>query len=157
MIDRRKFVFAAATLPTARAYAGHGWEPYDLARPLYLEGEVTSIIWADPHPHLELLHRAGQPLPAGFTSRRIPSQRERVDTARILSATVVAPASAGRFWRVELPTLARLSVWDVRRPRIKDVIGVVGYPGPLVTGTPTLRAEILFIGDKAYPMRSDPA
>ena len=61
------------------------------------------------------------------------------------------------LWYVSLPTLARLSVWGVPRPHIKQVIGLVGYPGPPVTGTPAVKAEILFIGRRAYPMRSDPA
>lgn len=156
-MQRRSFFTALATLsPVPLALAEHGWETYDLAKPLYLEGEVTTIIWADPHSHLELLHRSGVTVPADLLQRPIPKQRENVDTAALLRNARVPPAGR-EIWRVELPSLALLSKWDVRRPKIQQVIGVVGYPGPQLLDTPTVRAEILFIGGKAYPMRSDPA
>lgn len=74
----------------------------------------------------------------------------------------MAPLTRGKErpdakWTPCACSLARVSAWNLRRPKIKQVIGVIGFAGPPVTGTPTLRAEILFIGDRAYPMRSDPA
>ncbi|MGV3572839.1 MAG: hypothetical protein ACO1PB_19760 [Ramlibacter sp.] len=156
-MHRRTFAIAVAALPFGFARAEHGWEAYDLAVPLYLEGEVTHIIWGDPHPHLELLHRPAQQVPADLRLRQIPAQKQAVDARRLLAEARVAPRSTGRFWRVELPSLARLQAWDMRRPKVGQVLGVIGFAGPPVTGTPTLRAEILFIGDRAYPMRSDPA
>lgn len=157
-MDRRIFLATlGAMLPVGAARAHHGWEPYDLTRPLYVEGEVTVIMWSDPHPHLELLHRPDAQLPRGLNPRSLPPQKDAVDYARILASARVAPATSSRVWRVDLPTLARLTAWKVARPHIKQVIGVVGYPGPLVTGTPTLAAELLVFDDRLYPMRSDPA
>ena len=76
--------------------------------------------------------------------------------ATLLSKAVVATRS-GEVWRVELPTLARLSAWKMPRPKIEQVLGVIGFPGPALAGTPTVRAEFLFIEGRAFPMRSDPA
>lgn len=156
-MKRRSLLLAAGALPVAGLRAEHGWEAYDLARPLYLEGEVAVILWSDPHPHLELLHRQDARLPHDLLLRRIPRQRDPIDLVAVLARAVVPPAANDRRWRVDLPTLARLSKWGLPRPKIKQVIGVIGYPGPPVTGTSTLRAEVLFIGDRAYPLRSDPA
>ncbi len=76
---------------------------------------------------------------------------------KALLQKAVTPTDGGEHWRVELPSLARLSKWNVPRPKIKQVIGVIGYLGPQLKGTPTIRLEILFIDGKPYPMRSDPA
>jgi hypothetical protein len=67
------------------------------------------------------------------------------------------PVSDDAIWRVDLPSLARLTIWDLPRPKIGNVLGIVGFAGPPVTGSPTLQAEIIFIGEKGYPLRSDPA
>lgn len=74
-----------------------------------------------------------------------------------LLALATLPVNAGGRWRVDLPTLARLNAWGIARPRLGESLGVIGYPGPSVTGTPALEAALLFIGDKVYPLRSDPA
>lgn len=149
-------MWALPGLAAGRGWAHHAWEPYDSAAPLYLEGPVLNIIWADPHPHLEIAHRPGTALPRDFARRRIPPQQEPVDVEALLRKATV-PVGEDRIWQVQLPSLARLSAWGVQRPKIDDVIGVLGLRGPPVTNSPTVRAEILFIGDRAYPMRSDPA
>lgn len=148
--------WAAALSGLDRARAEHGWKPYDGVPPVYLEGPVVVLTWADPHPHLELLHRAETRLPYDLRSRVIPRQKEPRDTAELL-ALATLPVNADGRWRVDLPTLARLSIWGVARPRIGEPLGVIGYPGPPVTGTPSLEAALLFVGDKVYPLRSDPA
>ncbi|TFY99865.1 DUF6152 family protein [Ramlibacter rhizophilus] len=155
MHRRSLLALAGAACAAPRAFANHGWSIYDTARPLYIEGPVTTILWADPHPHLELLHRPGYALPADLAHRRMPAQREAADLEGMLRAATV-PLTPEGHWRVELPELNRLVAWDVKRPRIDTRLGVLGYPGPPVTGTPTLRAEVLFIGDRAYPLRSSP-
>lgn len=155
-MQRRQICGLAAALWAPRLWANHGWAPFDKAQPLYLEGPVAVILWSDPHPHLELLHRPDTRLPADLAQRRMPRQKERFDTAALLREARL-PASSERRWRVELPSMPRLQAWGMERPKIDQVIGVVGLPGPPVTGTPTLRAEVLFIGDKAYPVLSDPA
>ena len=159
MIRRREFGFGAlagAALWTCRARATHGWEAYDTARPLYLEGPVVVLFWFGPHPHLELMHRPGYAIPPDLPKRPVPRQQDPVDVERLLRTATIPVAPEGR-WRVELAELHRLTRWGVERPMIGARLGVIGYAGPPVTGTPTLRAEILFVGDKAYPMRSDPA
>lgn len=155
-MHRRSALVALAAICSSRSWAEHGWEAYDLARPLYLEGEVSTLLWSDPHAYLELVPDSGAKVPPDLRRRIVPRQKEKVDTAALLARAAV-PVLGSRIWRVELASLARLSVWDVPRPKIKDHLGVVGYAGPPVGETPTLRAEILFIGDKAYPLRSDPA
>lgn len=156
-MNRRSLLAALASLPAASALAEHGWEPYEMVRPFFLEGRVTTIIWADPHAYLELLHqprRSG--IPADLRARAVPKQKEKVDVAALLDRAVV-PAQSGEIWRVELPSLARLSKWGLPRPKIKQVISVIGYIGPQLQDTKTVRAEILFMDAKAYPLRSDPA
>ncbi|WP_119154655.1 DUF6152 family protein [Caldimonas tepidiphila] len=155
-MHRRSVLAAVAALCSSRAWAEHGWEAYDTTRPLYLEGEVATLLWSDPHAYLELAPDPGARVPADLRQRLVPRQKEQVDTAALL-AKAALPTQSSRIWRVELASLARLSVWDVPRPKIKDRIGVIGHAGPPVRETPTLRAEILFIGGKAYPLRSDPA
>lgn len=128
-----------------------------MLRPLYLEGEVTTIIWADPHAHLELLHRpSSSGVPPHIRQLSVPKQKENVDVKTLLQKAV-SPAEGNEHWRVELPSLARLSKWNVPRPKIQQVIGVIGYLGPQLKGTPTIQIEILFIDGNPYPMRSDPA
>ena len=154
-IHRRAFLLALGTAPLS-VRAEHAWQPTPGAAPLYLEGAVTTIIWADPHPHLELAHRAEMRIPADLLQRTIPRQRDTVDIGALLSRVVVPPRG-GEIWRVDLPTLARISAWNMPRPKIGDVIGVVGLPGPPMADTPTVRAEIIFLARRAFPMRSDPA
>ena len=78
--------------------------------------------------------------------RRVHRPFQRVEAA--------GPVREGR-WRVDLPPLYRLMAGKVERPKIGGMVGVIGFAGPLVTGTPTMRAELLFVSDSVYPMRSD--
>lgn len=152
---RRTFVLALAAAAPLTGQAEHFWAPTPGAPPLYLEGAVTMIIWAEPHPHLEILHRAETRIPGDLRRRKIPPQKDAGDTAALLSRVVVPP-QGGEIWRVDLPTLARITAWGMPRPKIGDVIGVVGLPGPPMADTPTIRAEIIFLAKRAFPMRSDP-
>lgn len=156
-LTRRALLGAAAFSPLlGRAQVGPIRPgPWDESKPVYLEGEVTVIIWSEPQPHLEIIHDGLGGLPPDLARRPVPKQKDPIDIASILSRAVL-PVHRG-LWYVALPTLARLSAWDVPRPRIKQVIGLVGFPGPPVTGTPAVLAEVIFIGGRAYPMRSDPA
>lgn len=155
-MHRRSALFAFTALCTSRTWADHGWEAYDLARPIYLEGEVAELLWSDPHAHLELVPDPGARVPPDLRQRVVPRQKEHVDAAALLARASV-PVAGNRIWRVQLASLARLTLWDVPRPKTKDRLGVIGYAGPPVQQTLTMRAEMLFIGDKAYPLRSDPA
>lgn len=155
-MHRRSALIALSTLCASPSWADHGWEAYDLARPLYLEGEVASLLWSDPHAHLELTPDPGARVPGDLRRRIVPRQKDQLDAAALLARASV-PVSGNRIWRVQLASMARLTLWDVPRPKISDRLGVVGYAGPEVEQTLTMRAEILFIHDKAYPLRSDPA
>lgn len=128
-----------------------------MVRPLYLEGRVIKIIWADPHAHMEMLHQPSSAVvPADLRRRPVPRQKENVDVGALLEKAAV-PAVSGEIWRVELPSLARLSKWDVPRPKIKQLVSLIGYLGPQLLDTKTIRAEVFFVDGKAYPLRSDPA
>lgn len=116
-----------------------------------------TIIWADPHTHLELLHQPrGLSVPADLRRLPVPKQKENVDIGALIQKAVV-PSVSGEIWRVELPSLARISKWKVPRPKIKQVVGLIGYLGPQLLDTKTVRVEVLFVNGEAYPMRSDPA
>lgn len=156
-MNRRSLLAALTSFSVAPVLAEHGWEPFEGVRPLYLEGRVTTIIWADPHSHLELLHQPRSlTVPADLRQRPAPGQKENVDVAALLQKAAV-PAVSGEIWRVELPSLVRLSEWDVPRPKIKQVVSLLGYLGPQLLDTKTIRAEVFFVDGKAYPMRSGPA
>ncbi|MEJ7928998.1 DUF6152 family protein [Ramlibacter sp. AN1015] len=151
---RRCFLLLAATGIAHRAWAHHGWEAFEQAAPVYLQGPVSTLLWADPHATMELVHRPRAEVPGEVRSLQVPPQQADVDIADLLARARV-PQGEDR-WRIELPELARLSAWDVQRPAIGDVIGVLARPGPAYRGSPAARAEVLFIRGRAYPMRSDP-
>lgn len=156
MTRRRSLLVLAASSWAAHAWAHHGWDIYDTRRPLYVEGLVVTLTWADPHPRLELLHRPEYALARNLAESDVPAQKEALDVKDILRRAVVPTGPEAR-WRVDLPELNRLVAWDLKRPKIGMRLGVLGYAGPPVTGTATMAAEVLFIGERAYPMRSDPA
>lgn len=154
----RRTVLAAlggALLPLW-SWAHHGWEAYDQSRPVYLEGIVSTITWADPHVEVELQLDPEARVPLDLATRVVPKQQYDIDLRKVLGQAVV-PVLGDRQWRVFLAPLARLAVWEVPRPKVGDRIAVVGYMGPREKGDPAVRAEILFIGEKAYPLRSGPA
>jgi hypothetical protein len=145
----------AALLPVLAAHAEHGWKPFTEQPPVYLEGEVTMIIWSDPHPHLELVQREGARVPADLQRRALRPHRDRQRTAELLRR-VALPLAGERIWRVELPSLPKITTLGLDRPKIGEVLGVVGFAGPRVTGSPTLQAEIHYTGTTGYPLRADP-
>lgn len=155
-MNRRSALLTFALAVPWPLRAHHGWSTFDTARPLYLEGVVSTVTWADPHAQLELQLNPSPELPPDLTRRTLPPQQDPIDLKAVL-AKVALPVPGDRQWRVFLPSLARLASWDVRRPKVGDAIAVVGYPGPVELGDPAARAEILFIGERAYPLRSDPA
>jgi hypothetical protein len=104
---------------------------------------------------MEVVQRVGARIPTGLADRVLPPHVGD-ERSRALLAAAVLPVSDDRIWRVELPAMPKLVRWDVPRPRIGQVVGVVGLPGPVVTGSPSVDAEILFIGERGYPLRADP-
>ena len=151
-MNRRELAAVGALLLTSGARADHPWRPYQGVLPLYIEGDVKTLLWNDPHPHLRLVHEPAQRLPTDLRERKLLPHRGAESTAQLLSHVVVPVFE--RAWRVELPTLAKLLEWGVERPEIGEPVGVVGLPGPDVEGTATMQAVVLFIDSQGYPLGS---
>jgi hypothetical protein len=113
---------------------------------------VTVIIWADPLPHLELLHRADAHVALARWDHLLAARGEPSALRRLLADAIIPPAVDGGRWRVELPSLARLSAAGVPRPRIGTLCEVLGSWTSPVTGTPTVRAEVLFQDGRVYEL-----
>lgn len=156
-IGRRRLMAAAALaglgVPAARAH--HGWSGFDADRPLYLEGRVTRARWQNPHAEIELEIPAGLRTPPDLAKRPVPPQTASVDGARLL-ATAEVPRRRDRRWTVELAPLTRMDAWKVPEIRAGDTVSVVGFTYRDEQGEPVVRAEYLFVGDKAYGLRSSP-
>jgi hypothetical protein len=157
-IGRRRLMTAAAIagLGVAPARAHHGWSGFDPDRPLYVEGRVTRVRWQNPHAELELELPAGLRAPADLATRPLPTQSAQVDGRKLLSSAQV-PRRADRRWTIELAPLTRMEAWKVAEPRPGDSVSVVGFAYRDEAGEPVIRAEYLFVGDKAYGLRSSPA
>lgn len=152
-MNRRELGATALLLLPEHARAHHPWRPYEGAPPLYLEGNVNTLLWNDPHPHLRLVHRPAARLPTDLRERAVLPHRDPRRTSELLERAVVPLFE--RAWRVELPTLAKLLDWGVQRPKIGDTVGVIGSPGPDVEGTATVHALILFVDGRGYPLASE--
>jgi len=161
-VQRRRLMQAslgACTLPAfllaAPAHAHHGWGSFDTGRPIFLGGEVTRSVWANPHVMIEITVPSGMQVPSDLATRAVPSQRAALDDQAILAATV-APTRRDATWEVELAPLFRMQAWGVEPVKVGQQVMVVGYTFPEERGRPILRAEYLFVGDKAYGLRSNP-
>lgn len=118
-----------------------------LSRPMFLHGPVNVISWADPHPHLELFHRAGARDALARWQRMASRPGGSPAIERMVADAIVPPTDEGSRWRVELPALARLSVGDVPRLKVGEILDVLGFWRSPHLGTPTIGAELLLIGD----------
>lgn len=154
-MKRRTLLVAAAAVPVA-AQAHHGWSSFDQDRPVYLEGKVKSVRWANPHAEVTLTVDAGLRLPADLAGRSVPAQSQNVDGAAILAKTRLPEAAAGD-WTIEFAPLARMNAWDVREPKAGERIEVIGYVAPKIGNGRLLRVEYLFAGGKVAGLRSSPA
>lgn len=155
-MHRRTFLLAplAALLPPAHAH--HGWSSFDTERVIYLEGKVAKIAWRNPHAELDLDLAPDLKLPADLAQRALPAQSAQVDGPRLLRSAQL-PTRKDRRWHVELAPLTRMEAWQVQAPRVGDSIAMLGYTFAGEKGDPVLRVEYLFIGGKAYGLRSSPA
>jgi len=154
-MKRRTLLLAAAAAPMA-ALAHHGWSSFDQDRPVYLEGRVKTVRWANPHAEVVLVVDGGLALPADLARRSVPAQSQQVDGAAVLAKTRLPEAAAGE-WTVEFAPLSRMRAWDVREPKVGDRIEVIGYIAPAIGNGRLLRVEYLFADGKAYGLRSSPA
>ena len=154
-MKRRTLLLSAAGLPTL-ALAHHGWSSFDQDRPLYLEGRVTSVRWQNPHAELELEVPPALKVPADLASRQLPAQSAPVDGKALLQKAQV-PTRKDAKWEIELAPLTRLEAWKVAEIKPGTQVSVVGFGLKDEKGEPVLRAEYLFVGGKAYGLRSSPS
>lgn len=154
-MKRRTLLLSAAGLPTL-ALAHHGWSSFDQDRPLYLEGRVRSVRWQNPHAELELEVSPSLKVPADLASRPLPAQSAPLD-GKALLAKAQAPTRKDKTWEIELAPLTRMEAWKVEPIKPGTPVSVVGFGLKDEKGAPVLRAEYLFVGGKAYGLRSGPA
>jgi hypothetical protein len=155
-MQRRLFVLAGGALALRPAFAHHGWSSFDQERPLYIEGRAARVSWRNPHVELDVEVDPALKLPADLRTRTLPSQSASVDGPKLL-ANARLPTRRDRVWRVELAPLTRVQAWQVAEIKPGDPLALLGYTFSGEKGEPILRAEYLFVGGKAYGMRSSPA
>lgn len=154
-MDRRALLLAAAAAPVA-ALAHHGWSSFDQDKPVYLEGRIKTVRWANPHAEVVLVVDAGLKLPDDLARRSLPAQSQNVDGAAVAAKTRLPEAAAGD-WTIEFAPLFRMQAWGVREPKAGDRIEVIGYIAPKIGGGRLVRVEYLFADGKVYGLRSSPA
>jgi len=148
-------LFAALPLPR-HAFAHHGWSSFDQGRPLYLEGRAGKVAWRNPHVEFDLEVKPGLALPADLARRAVPPQSAGVDGPGLL-ARAQLPTRKDRVWEIELAPLTRMQAWQVPQLTSGAEVAVLGFTFDGEKGKPILRAEYLWVGGKAYGMRSSPA
>ncbi|MDM0045614.1 DUF6152 family protein [Variovorax dokdonensis] len=159
-MKRRALVLfsASAALPllAPRAWAHHGWSGFDLSRPIYLEGRVTKSQWQNPHAELVIEVPADLKVPPALMQRSLPAQSANVD-GPVIVAKAATPKRNDRQWTLELAPLSRMQAWNVKPIQEGEVISAVGYTSQGETGEAVMRVEYLFVADKTYGLRSNPA
>lgn len=154
-MHRRHVLAAAPVLLSLPAWAHHGWSSFDQNRPLYLEGTARDVRWRNPHAELKLELPADAKLPADLATRSLPPQSAPVDGAALLRAAQL-PTRKDRVWDVELAPLSRMGAWQVPEIKSGDRVAVLGFTFAGEKGDAILRAEYVFVGGKAYGLRSSP-
>jgi hypothetical protein len=152
---RRHLVLATVTLPLA-VRAHHGWSSFDQNRPIYLEGKADKVAWRNPHAEFVLLLKPGLALPADLAQRKLPAQAAPVDGAQLLSKARL-PRRADKAWQIELAPLTRMQAWGVPELKAGTEVALLGFTFNEEKGDAVLRAEYLWVGGKAYGLRSSPA
>lgn len=155
MMERRLFVAGSLGLALP-SWAHHGWSSFDQDRPLYLEGRAIKVMWRNPHGELELELPENPTLPADLKQRPLPRQSANVDGPALL-AKAQLPTRRDRKWLIELAPLTRLQAWGVEEIKPGTPVAALGFTFTGEKGDPVLRAEYLFVGGKAYGLRSSPA
>lgn len=155
-MQRRHFTFSAAALLAAPAWAHHGWSSFDQTRPIYLEGKARKVAWRNPHAEFELELPADLKLPVDLARRAVPAQSAPVDGPKLLAAAQL-PKRKDKVWEIELAPLTRMEAWQVAEIRPGTEVSVLGFAFHEEKGEAVLRAEYLWVGGKAYGMRSAPA
>lgn len=154
---RRSVVAAAGALLLApRAFAHHGWSSFDQTRPIYLSGRVVAVQWRNPHVEFDLETDVEPKLPADLGARALPAQTAPVDGPALLKAAQL-PTRRDRRWHIELAPLFRINAWGLPEIKVGDAVELLGFTFVGERGDAVLRAEYVWVGGKAYGMRSSPA
>ena len=154
-MQRRNFIAGTAVFALP-VWAHHGWSSFDQNRPIYLEGTASKVRWANPHTELELEVAADLKLPADLATRALPAQSAGVDGPALLKAAQL-PTRKDRRWQIELAPLSRMGAWQVPEIKNGDRVALLGFTFAGEKGDAVLRAEYVFVGGKAYGLRSSPA
>ena len=157
-MKRRTLLIAGLATPglSGLAWAHHGWSSFDQDRPVYLEGKVTAVKWQNPHAELMLEVPAGLKLPVDLGARSVPPQSAPIDGKAMLAKAVV-PTRKDRKWEIELAPLTRMDAWKVEPIKVGATVSLVGFTLKEEKGDAVVRVEYLFVGGKAYGLRSGPA
>lgn len=155
-MQRRHFLATSPALLALPAWAHHGWSSFDQNRPIYLEGKARKVVWRNPHVEFELELPAELKLPADLARRPVPAQSAPVDGPKLLAAAQL-PKRKDKVWEIELAPLTRMEAWQVAEIKPGTELSVLGFTFNDEKGEPVLRAEYLWVGGKAYGLRSSPA
>jgi Family of unknown function (DUF6152) len=147
---------AAASATPFSALAHHGWSSFDIDRPVYLEGKVSSVKWQNPHAELVLEVGNAVKLPADLAQRPVPAQAAAVDAKAVLGKAQL-PTRKDSKWEIELAPLSRMEAWKVAEIKAGAPFAVVGYTFKDEKGDAVLRAEYIWVDGKTYALRSGPA
>jgi hypothetical protein len=154
-MERRLFLGGLALVPLG-ARAHHGWSSFDTSRPLYLEGRAVNVAWRNPHAEFDLDVAPDLRLPADLAQRTLPAQAAAVDGPGLLKAAQL-PTRRDKRWHIELAPLTRMQAWKVPEIKDNDAVAMLGFTFAGEKGDAVLRVEYLFLGGKAYGLRSSPA
>ena len=155
-MQRRHFLATSSALLALPAWAHHGWSSFDQNRPIYLEGKARKVVWRNPHVEFELELPAELKLPADLARRPVPAQSAPVDGPKLLAAAQL-PKRRDKVWEIELAPLTRMEAWQVAEIKPGTELSVLGFTFNDEKGEPVLRVEYLWVGGKAYGLRSSPA
>ncbi len=155
-MQRRLMLIAGAGAWALPSWAHHGWSNFDADRPIYLEGRASKVAWRNPHAEVDLELASPLQLPADLARRSVPAQSAAVDGPAVLARTVL-PTRRDKVWHLELAPLSRMQAWQVPEIKAGTPLSVVAYTFVGEKGDAVARVEYLFIGGKAYGLRSSPA
>ncbi len=154
-LNRRTLLAAAGALALP-AFAHHGWSSFDQNRPIFLSGKALKVDWRNPHVEFDLELDADLKLPADLASRPLPAQSAPVDGPALLKAAQL-PTRRDRQWHIELAPLSRMNAWQAPELKAGDRVELLGFTFAGEKGDAVLRAEYVWIGGRAYGLRSSPA
>jgi hypothetical protein len=85
----------------------------------------------------------------------VPPQSASVDGPGLLKAATL-PTRRDKRWHIELAPLSRVEAWKVPEVKNGDLVSMLGFAFAGEKGDAVLRVEYLWVGGKAYGMRSSP-